>query len=35
MGKEKKEHPSSNNMHDEALANKYSPPEDYIVVVDS
>ena len=29
MGKEKKEHPSSSNMHDKALANKYSLPEDY------
>ena len=32
MGKERKEHPSSSNMHDKALANKYSLPEDYIVV---
>ena len=35
MGKERKEHPSSSNMHDKALANKYSLSEDYIVVVDS
>ena len=35
MGKQSKEHPSSSNMHDKALSNKYSPSEDYIVVVDS
>ena len=35
MGKQRKEHPSSSNMHDKALANKYSLPEDYIVVMDS
>ena len=35
MGKQRKEHPSSSNWHDKVLANKYSLPEDYIVVVDS
>ena len=35
MAKEKKENQSSSNLHDKALANKYSPSEDYIVAVDS
>ena len=35
MGKQRKEHPSSSNMNDKVLANKYSPPEEYIVVVDN
>ena len=35
MGKQRKEHLSSSNLNDKALANKYSLPEDYIVVVDS
>ena len=35
MGKERKEHPSSSNLNDKTLANKYSLSEDYIVVVDS
>ena len=35
MGNQKKEHPSSSNMHDKELANKYSLSVDYIVVVDS
>ena len=34
MGKQRKEHPSLSDMHDKALANKYSPSEDYNVVVD-
>ena len=35
MGKQRKEHLSSSNLNDKELANKYSPSEDYIVVVDS
>ena len=34
MEKQRKENPSSSNLHDKALANKYSLSEDYIVVVD-